>query len=397
MKLKRVPKVQMIRHLIQLAVFIFFPALFITTLSAMREIVTALVEGTFSFSDLSALLITVIGVLIITALWGRFFCGFLCSFGALQDLVAFPCKKLRRKKKLITERTDRLLKFLKYVILSFNVVLIWILVLPVDSSLDPWGVFGMVVSGNLSVTSAAILTVGFDLLMAILIASFFVERFFCRYLCPLGAVFALASGKRLYKIRRSKETCINCGLCTKKCSMGIDVASKDAVTSGECIDCMKCIDVCPCNSLSAVPAPAVAGTAAAVVMCGLVTVGRITVPSTTDPGSNISDEDQGSAYVDGIYIDGVYTGSAKGYNGFIEVQVVIKDGNISEVTILSHSDDEEFFRIARKNTINAILANQTVNVDTATRATISSRGIIKAVADALGVTYEKPKKTDSGK
>mgnify|MGYP001028129308 CR=1 FL=1 len=86
MKRKRMSITQIVRHLIQLAAFILFPGLFISTFSALGDIVKALVNGTFSVSALSAQLITVLGIFVITALWGRFFCGFLCSFGALQDL-----------------------------------------------------------------------------------------------------------------------------------------------------------------------------------------------------------------------------------------------------------------------------------------------------------------------
>lgn len=99
----------------------------------------------------------------------------------------------------------------------------------------------MLVSGNLSVVSQAIPTVGFVLFLAIAATSLLVERFFCRYLCPLGALFAVVSRKRLYKIRRRSDTCTNCRFCTRICSMGIDVSEKDELVSGECIQCMQCL------------------------------------------------------------------------------------------------------------------------------------------------------------
>ena len=135
--------------------------------------------------------------------------------------------------------------------------------------------FGILVSGNFSIISSAISTVGFAVLLAITVGSLFVGRFFCRYLCPLGALFAVVSGKRLYKIRRQSDSCTNCGLCTRSCSMGIRIPEKNAVISGECIQCMQCLSLCPKESLSASPAGAIAGTVAAAAIGGTVIAGNL--------------------------------------------------------------------------------------------------------------------------
>lgn len=392
MKPKHISVTQIVRHLVQLVAFILFPGLFISTFSALGDIVKALVNGTFSVSTLSTQLITVFGIFIITALWGRFFCGFLCFFGALQELLAVPLKKFRRKHRFPPARLDRALRFLKYIVLAFVVVAVWVFSLSLDSSLSPWGVFGMLISGNFSLTSAAVLIVGFVLLLAIMIASLFIERFFCRYLCPLGAIFTLISGKRFFKIRCNSNTCVHCNLCAKKCAMGIDVAGHDKVTSGECIDCMQCISICPRESLSATAKPAVAGTAAALVMCGLVTVGKITVPDSSATAAYISEEIKS-----GNYADGVYTGKGTGFRGDTEVQVTVKNGAISEITVLSYKDDDEFFNRAKSAVISSILSAQSIDVSAVSGATFSSNGIIEAVADALGVNFENPNLVKTGR
>ena len=77
----------------------------------------------------------------------------------------------------------------------------------------------------------------------ILIASFFIERFFCKYICPAGALYGIISKISPYKIKRSP--CSNCGLCSKKCPMGIDVAKQETVNSAECISCGICVGTCP--------------------------------------------------------------------------------------------------------------------------------------------------------
>lgn len=386
---------QLIRHLVQLAAFILFPGLFISVFSSVRDLVTAFVEGRFSFGGLFLQIILVFVVFLVTALWGRFFCGFLCSFGMLQELLFFFSRRTLLKKARVPELFDTVMKYLKYGILVFIIAGVWILALPVDSSWSPWGVFGMLVSGNLSVASQAVPTAGFVLLVAIAVSSLFVERFFCRYLCPLGALFAAASGKRLYKVRRRSDTCTNCGLCTRMCSMGIHIPEKDAVMSGECIQCMRCLAVCPRESLSANPAGAIAGTTAAVAIGGTVSVGNLVSFPVSE---TISDQQFTEKTVKaeitekGNYKDGVYTGMGEGFRGTTQVQVTVEDGFIADITVLSFQDDREFFQKAQFSIINDILTEQTYDVDAVSGATFSSKGIMEAVADALESDLGEPER-----
>lgn len=381
MRKKRGFFTQLIRHLVQAAAFILFPGLFIMVFSAVRDILAAFMDGSFSAGELFPQMILVFMVFLVTALWGRFFCGFLCSFGMLQELIFFFSKRVVSGKVRIPERFDSVMKFLKYFILVFIVAGVWILALPVDSSWNPWGVFGMLVSGNFSIISSAIPTVGFAVLLAITAGSLFVGRFFCRYLCPLGALFAVVSRKRLYKIRRQSDSCTNCGLCTRSCSMGIRIPEKNAVISGECIQCMQCLSICPKESLSASPAGAIAGTAAAAAIGGTVIVGNLISFPVTE---TISDQQFTEKKEKGNYKDGVYTGVGEGFRGTTEVQVTVEDGYIADITILSFRDDQEFFHKAQSAVINAILTEQTTDVSTVSGATFSSSSIMDAVADALG-------------
>lgn len=412
MSKKHISVTQLIRHIVQIASLLLFPGLFITVFSAVGDILTALIKDRFSIYALSAQLITVLTVFIITVLWGRFFCGFVCFFGTLQELIAFLSKKIFPKKRQFPSKFDHLLKLMKYFMLIFIIVGIWILALPVDSSFNPWGVFGMLVSGNLSAVTAAIPTVGFFILMAILICSIFIERFFCRYLCPLGAMFAIFSQKRVYKIRRQSDTCTNCGLCTKKCSMGIDIPEKDAVTSGECINCMQCVTVCPRGSLSAYPKGAVAGTTAATIIGGMVIVGNITSENisnltvsesafseSTVSESIVSDsaftDDVSGKNQNGKYQDGVYTGTGKGFRGDTKVEVTVEHGEITEIKVLSYEDDSEFFNKAQSSIIREIISEQSLEVDTVSGATFSSNSLIEAVSEAVELAAETTEQEDT--
>lgn len=97
----------------------------------------------------------------------------------------------------------------------------------------------------------------------------------------------------------------------------------------------------------------------------------------------------------GAYKDGTYFGSAQGFNGSVKVKVVIKDGKIDSITVVSHTDDQPYFRNAENSIIPAIIKGQTTNVDTVSGATYSSNGIIKAVRNALAkAALSKNSRTD---
>ena len=99
-------KTQLLRHGVQLVSFLLFPGLFLTVFNALRDVVTALVTGSFALSALSGSLVTLLVVLGVTVLWGRFFCGYLCTFGALQELLSFAGRKMLPGMKRIPEKAD---------------------------------------------------------------------------------------------------------------------------------------------------------------------------------------------------------------------------------------------------------------------------------------------------
>lgn len=369
------PVTQWIRHAVQLVAFLLFPGLFISVFGALRDIIESIVTLSFSLQSEGTQLLILIAVFPITILWGRFFCGYLCSFGAMGDLMHFVGLKLHIRQLRVSERTDSILKKIKYVIFLLILVFLWIPVNQIDSSLSPWTAFGMIATLNFDM----LFSVGSLLLVLIMVGSLFIERFFCRYLCPLGAVFSLVSAGRLFKIRRKPSACVSCGRCHRECPVGIPVDRVKRVTSGECIDCMKCADVCPASCIYANPTPAVAGTAAALSMMGLVYVGRVASGSLTDTTASaaVTTSDEGK------YTDGTYTGSGQGYKGTTTVEVTVSGGNITDITVVSYADDDEFFNKAKSTIISEILSAQSTDVDTVSGATFSSNGLIDAVADAL--------------
>lgn len=392
--MKKPTKTKLIRSLIQLASFILFPGLFAITFSGIGSIITAIATQTFSLATNGTTLLLTLGILIITAIFGRFFCGFICSFGASQDLFFAIGKLLKIPSIHISEKLSRLLTPIKYILLALISVLIWIAGLSFSSNLSPWSVFGEAITFN-NPDFTALLSIGGFILIAIMLSSIFFERFFCRYLCPLGGLLALASHFRIFRIRKPSEKCASCKLCTSNCPMGIPLYSSDKVTSDECINCLNCTAVCPRNNCKANPLPAVSASVAVLSIAGfrfLATLDSTSLSSSNSSSLNssslISSFSNSSSLISsstdvGPYTDGTYSGSANGYRGTTSLTVTISNGNIDTITIDSYEDDSEFFNRAKNTIIDEIITSQSLNVDTVTGATFSSNGIIAAVTDAL--------------
>jgi len=174
--------------------------------------------------------------IIFALIFGRAFCGYICPFGALQELMG----KISKKKFRVPEKADKTLRYLKYAVLAFVTVMAWVTATIWISPYDPWTAFAHIWTGKKIFTEMGI---GFIILIIILAASVFVDRFFCKYLCPAGAVYGLASKISPCKIKR--EQCSSCGQCVKACPMNIEVSKTNKITSSECIACCQCVAACP--------------------------------------------------------------------------------------------------------------------------------------------------------
>lgn len=385
----KIPPIAIARAAVQLVAFILVPGLFISVFSALGAIWKSILSSTFRFDEQAANILLLAVVFIVTAVLGRFFCGFICSFGAMQDLLWLGGRHLPFRP-VFSQKVDRVLKYLKYAVLLFIVIGVWTFGITGDTVWSPWTIFGMYASPWKGVPSQAMfLSVGGLLLLLTIIGSLLIERFFCKYLCPLGALFTLASHFRVFKLKRDSASCSgSCRVCSRKCSMSIPLYQYDKVRSGECIDCMKCTTACARGNINAEPVAAVSGTLAAAAIAGVSFVGTLPIISTSSAVSADPNESATAAIETatqaGKFKNGSYVGYGTGFRGSIEVTVLVSDGAISEIAVNHSSDDSEFFAQAEQKVIPAIIAAQDTNVATVSGATFSSQGIIDAVADALG-------------
>lgn len=385
----KITALTLIRRIIQVASLILFPGLFISTFAALKAIYTSLIGGSFDPLALTGQIVLALSMLFITAIMGRFFCGFLCAFGTMGDFFWYLGTKLKVKRPKIGTKFDRVLKKLKYMLLVLILLLGWTLgVSLLGEHSNPWTTFGMLTKFSGWTDVSVILSLGMLLLLSIAAASLYIERFFCRYLCPLGAVFAIVSKFRLFKIQKPRTLCGSCRACTKRCSMGIALYRSSVVKSAECIDCMNCVEICPRDNVSANPKPAIAAAVAVVSLSGMYFAGNIAGTTAAERQMTavaVSLSTTQSANL-GPFTDGTYTGGAEGYRGTTNVSVTVAEGYITQIQVLSTGDDLEFFNLAKASVIPAIIKAQSVGVDTVTGATFSSSGLIEAVKNALAGT-----------
>ncbi len=176
-------------------------------------------------------------------LFKRTFCGNICPLGTLQELSGALGNKIFRNKRIkVPVRLDRILRLLKYPILALVIAMAWITGTLWMQSFDPWPAYShLFAPAELFPTYA----IGFGVLVASLVLSFFFDRAFCKYVCPMGAVTALVGLASPFKVRREAATCTDCRLCDKACPVNIAVSASSSIADPECISCGKCAAVCP--------------------------------------------------------------------------------------------------------------------------------------------------------
>jgi NAD-dependent dihydropyrimidine dehydrogenase PreA subunit len=176
----------------------------------------------------------------------RSFCGQLCVFGGLQEFFGIIGRKLFKKLLVIPQKLDRVLRYLKYVVLALTVVMAWLTAELWITPYDPFNALGHLADFN-ALTSTYL--IGFIVLIITLLGSVVFDRFFCKYLCPAGALYGIIGKVSPYAVRIDKEKCIRCGLCDKACPMNIKIMDrkKEKVSDIECINCNECVNACPVN------------------------------------------------------------------------------------------------------------------------------------------------------
>ena len=203
-----------------------------------------------------------IAALVISLLLRKGFCGWICPVGFCSNLVALAGRKL----KLIHQAPKWLdipLLSLKYLLLAFfSYLILWkmnlaaiegFLKTPYNMVVDVKMLFFFLSPGKITILCMGLL----------IILSLFTKNFWCRYLCPYGALLGILALCSPSKVEREADKCINCRKCEKVCPGAIHITAKESIRAPECIGCLECLAVCPvpdCLSLTIAPrrkAPAI--------------------------------------------------------------------------------------------------------------------------------------------
>jgi ferredoxin len=189
-------------------------------------------------------LFILIAILLTGIFLKKAFCGWLCPIGTLSESLWMLGEKLFRRTFKITKWIDIPLRSLKYLLLLFFVNAIWQMdVNALRTFIE--SPYNRMADVKMYLFFANISSFALWTIVVLIVLSVIVKNFWCRYLCPYGALLGALSVLSPWKITRSKDTCIDCELCTKACPADIPVHKVARVWSDECMACYRCVDVCP--------------------------------------------------------------------------------------------------------------------------------------------------------
>ncbi len=188
-------------------------------------------------------------IILFGLLLGRVVCGFLCLVGLFQELV-YKIKTHKLKK----SKATRVFSYFKYVVLVALVVILPLLfampgfcefICPAGTLEGGVGLLSNPANEGSLGMLGPLFTWKFTLLVVLVVASIFIYRVFCRFLCPLGALYGFFCRIALLGVKLDRQKCTDCGLCISACPMDIK-----RVGDHECVHCGKCISVCPVKAIS---------------------------------------------------------------------------------------------------------------------------------------------------
>lgn len=193
--------------------------------------------------------VILIAIISVSFFFGKAFCSWLCPIGFLSELIGDfgdkVAKKLFKKRIKMPKLLDYPLRSLKYLLLAFFVYSIFFSMTAASLKYFLDSPYNIVADVKMFYFFADISRFSLIVIASLFLLSIVFRNFWCRYLCPYGALLGVVSLFSPNKIRRDPVSCIDCGLCNKACPSFIKVDSVKTVISDECSTCMSCVDACP--------------------------------------------------------------------------------------------------------------------------------------------------------
>ncbi|NLN47837.1 MAG: 4Fe-4S binding protein [Clostridiales bacterium] len=355
--------------------------------STLKDWVT---DCSFEFDGMTKSIALTIAILAMSVLGGRFLCGWLCPLGALQDFSRYVFKTLIGGKLIhsehltsldYTDNSENKMRWIGLIPTSFFILIILLFISIAGygatiAELSPWRAL---LNLPRLFSSWIEIKTGFIVLLAVIITSTLIPRFFCRYICPIGAIQTLFSSFSFLTIKKDKN-CTSCNICLKDCPMNIKLSKKEDNISPECIRCMNCVGGCVISNdrsltLKAGTKQIKTKTYTAFMLSEffIIWLGLPKLWTNSSMVSNISVAN---------LKNGVYRGEAKGFAARIITEVKIENG-IKEIKIIDHHEskgwyDEVFLKLPKE-----IIKKQKLEVDAISGATKTSKGLIRSIENAL--------------
>ena len=208
----------------------------------VETLVSLVTAGTLVKKVHESAVVLLVIILFLSVLFGPVFCSYVCPLGSAQEWLSKIGKKLfpKRYNKFIPSKIDKYLRFLRYIVLITTVYLSTMSLKLVFEAYDPYYALFNFWTGEAAVTSLIVLGL-------VILSSLLIERAWCKYACPFGALLGITNFFRIFKIRRATTSCTKCNLCSQSCPMNIDVANKEVVKDHQCISCGICTsdEACP--------------------------------------------------------------------------------------------------------------------------------------------------------
>jgi polyferredoxin len=194
-------------------------------------------------------------IIVLSLLIKKSFCSYVCPIGFLSEILIKIHLKIFKNGLRVNKFIDYPFRLIKYGLLMFFGHAIFIqmsgdaikgfLYSPYNKIAD---IKMLLFFSDISLTAAIIIAL-------LMVFSIFIRNFWCRYLCPYGALLGFLSFLSPFKVRRDKDTCLECGKCDQVCPSSIHISMTVNITSDECFACGKCIDICPADKTLSLSLP----------------------------------------------------------------------------------------------------------------------------------------------
>lgn len=337
------------------------------------ELKSSFIDINYRFSGLSRTIALSFSILLTTLFFGRFFCGFVCPLGTLQDFFTFIGNKFNIQKIEIDNNSHQKLIVIKYFIFLLAIVISTIGLGNIIAPYSPWLAF-------LNISVGSILIPGLIILFILLLLSLGMPRVFCKYLCPLGAFQSLIQALGFFSIENSSN-CKSCNHCLNECPVSIKKPYASGEVSPECISCLSCVERNCIKedytyTLNIFNREIRSNQYIALALTVFMSIYFFM------PLIHLSSHSQVILNLNGLQ-QGKYIGTGIGFGGPIKVEVIVEDEMIESINVLNHQESAGYYEEVFKMKSREIIRNQSLSVDSLSGATASSRGFFSAIKSAI--------------